>query len=142
MLRERAHDTSQYGSLKHLHLSGNLVDDVDTPAWRVKTPNRGWFSARPSVRQRKVLRIALADAIGMLDKVIRAVDGELLEERLMSIGDTVLPHIQHWDRLATLLRDKAVAAVTILPLVLGVSALTIVAVVVITPIYLSFETYK
>jgi hypothetical protein len=94
------------------------------------------------VRQRKVLKIALADAIGMLDKVIRAVDGELSEEHLMSIGDTVLPHIQHWDWFATLLHDKAVAAVTILPLVLGVSVLTIVAVVVITPIYLSFETYK
>lgn len=78
----------------------------------------------------------------MLDKMIKAVDEELLEEGLMSIGDTVLPHIQHWDRLAALLRDRALGVVTILPLVLGVSALTIVAVVVITPLYLSFGAYK
>lgn len=57
----------------------------------------------------------------------------------MLIGDTMLPHIQH---VGTLLRDRAIAAVTILPLLLGVSALTIVAVVVIAPIHLSFEAYK
>lgn len=83
-----------------------------------------------------------ADIVDMLDKMIKAVDEELSEEGLMSIGDTVLPHIQHWDRLAALLRDRAIAAVTILPLVLGVSVLAIVGVVVITPIYLSFEAYK
>ena len=75
----------------------------------------------------------------MLDKMVIAVDEELSEEGLMSIGDTVLPHIQHWDRLATMLRDRAITTVAILPLLLGVSALTIVAVVVITPMYLSFE---
>ena len=42
MLRERARDTLQYGSLKHLHLSCNLVDEADTPARRVGTPNQGW----------------------------------------------------------------------------------------------------
>ena len=42
MLRERTRDTLQYISLKHLHLYGNLVDDTDTSAWQVKTPNRGW----------------------------------------------------------------------------------------------------
>ena len=83
-----------------------------------------------------------ADIVDMLDKMIKAVDEELSEEGLMSIGDTVLPHIQHWDRLAALLLDRAIAAVTILPLVLGVSVLAIVGVVVITPIYLSFEAYK
>lgn len=89
-----------------------------------------------------MLNIALADVIDMLDKLIKAIDEELSEEGLMSIGDTALPHVQHWDRLATLLRDRAIGAVTILPLVLGASALTIVAVVMITPVYLSFETYK
>lgn len=39
-LRNRTRGTIQYGSLKHLYLSGTLVDDVDTSAWRVKTPNR------------------------------------------------------------------------------------------------------
>ncbi|KAF8545640.1 hypothetical protein OG21DRAFT_172175 [Imleria badia] len=97
---------------------------------------------RRDVRECGVLKVALADVIDMLDKMIKAVDEELLEDGLMSIGDSVLPHIQHWDRLAALLRDKATAAVTILPLVLGVSALTIVAVVAIAPIYLSFQTYK
>lgn len=94
------------------------------------------------VRECGVLKVALVDVIDMLDKMIKAIDEELSEEGLMSIGDTMLPHIQHWDRLAALLRDRAIAAVTILPLVLGVSALTIVGIVVLTPIYLSFETYK
>lgn len=89
------------------------------------------------------LVIVLADVMNsMLDKTIKAIEEELSEERLLSIGDTVLPHIQHWDRLATLLRDRAIAAVTILPLVLSVSALTIVVVAVITPVYLSVATYK
>lgn len=88
------------------------------------------------------LVIVLADVMNMLDKTIKAIEEELSEERLLSIGDTVLPHIQHWDRLATLLRDRAIAAVMILPLVLSVSALTIVVVAVITPVYLSVATYK
>lgn len=78
----------------------------------------------------------------MLDKLIKAVDEELLEEGLMSIGDTVLPHIQHWDRLATPIRDRSIAVMTVLPLALGISALTVVATVVITPIYLTFGAYK
>lgn len=78
----------------------------------------------------------------MLDKMIKAVDEELSEEGLMSIGDAVLPYIQHWDRLVTLLRDRTVAVVTILPAVLGVSALAVLAVVVLAPIYLSVRVYK
>ncbi|KAN0091565.1 hypothetical protein V8E55_005131 [Tylopilus felleus] len=126
----RTRDTLQYGNLKHLHLSGNLVDETETLAWRVKTPIRG-ESCYTS-----------PDVIDMIDKMIKAVDEELSEEGLVSIGDTVLPHIQHWDRLAILVRDRSIATVTILPLVLGVSALTIIAIAVITPIYISFETYK
>lgn len=40
-LRDHTRDTMQYGSLKHLYLSGTLVDETDTSPWRVKTPNRG-----------------------------------------------------------------------------------------------------
>ena len=103
MLRERARNTLQYGSLKHLHLSGNLVDEADTPAWRVKTPNQGWSCSTFCVTAQSA-----EDFISRRDP--SRYDGELSEERLMSIGDTMLPHIQHWDRLAILLRDKAVAA--------------------------------
>ncbi|KAG8214233.1 hypothetical protein J3R82DRAFT_11041 [Butyriboletus roseoflavus] len=68
---------------------------------------------------------------------------ELSEEGLVSIDDMVLPHIRHWDRLAILIRDRAIAPVTLLPLALGVSTLTIVtAIVVVTPIYLSVEAYN
>ena len=40
-----------------------------------------------------MLNIALADVIDMLDKLIKAIDEELWEEGLMSIGDTALPQI-------------------------------------------------
>lgn len=40
MLRDLARETMQYASLKHLYLSGTLVDEADTPPWRVRTPNR------------------------------------------------------------------------------------------------------
>ena len=142
MLRERTRDTLQYGNLKHLHLSGNLVDETETLAWRVKTPIRGESCYTSRARARNAELGFLADVIDMIDKMIKAVDEELSEEGLVSIGDTVLPHIQHWDRLAILVRDRSIATVTILPLVLGVSALTIIAIAVITPIYISFETYK
>lgn len=82
-----------------------------------------------------------ADVVYMVDKMIKTVDEELLEEGLMSIGDVVLPHIQHWDRLVTLLRDRTVAVASILPALLGVSALAILAVVVVIPIFLSAQVY-
>lgn len=78
----------------------------------------------------------------MLDKMIKAVDEELSEEGLMSVGDAVLPHIRHWNRLVTLLRDRAVAVVTILPALLGVSTLAVLAVLVVAPIYLSVRVYE
>ncbi|KAF8554223.1 hypothetical protein OG21DRAFT_1115422 [Imleria badia] len=122
MLRKHTRDTMQYGSLKHLYLSGTLIDETDTSPWRVKTPNRG-------------------DVINMLDKMIKAVDEELSEEGLMSIGDAVLPHIEHWDRLVTMVSHRAVGAITILPALLGVSTLAILAVIVIPPIYVSALVY-
>ena len=77
----------------------------------------------------------------MLDKMIKAVDEELSEDGLMSIGEAVLPHIRHWNRLVTIIRDRTVAVVTILPALLGVSALAILAVITLTPIYLSVQVY-
>jgi len=121
-LRDRTRETIQYSSLKQLYVSGALVDEADTSAWRIRTPNR-------------------TDVINMLDKTIKAVDEELSEDGLMSIGDAVLPHIEHWDRLVTLLRDRTVAVVTVLPVVLGVSALAILGLVMFTPIYLSVRVY-
>ncbi|KAI9460304.1 hypothetical protein HD554DRAFT_2041680 [Boletus coccyginus] len=72
-------------------------------------------------------------------EMIKAIDEELSEEGLMSIRDPMLPHIQHWNRLITLLHDRAVWTVTILPVLLGVSTLAILAMVVLTPIYLSTQ---
>lgn len=77
----------------------------------------------------------------MLDRMIKAIDGELSEDGLMSIGDTVLPHIQHWDRLVTVLRNRALGAVSILPGILGVSVIAILGVVAVTPIVLSVQVY-
>ncbi|KAF8554221.1 hypothetical protein OG21DRAFT_1115346 [Imleria badia] len=78
----------------------------------------------------------------MLDKMIKAVDEELSEDGLTSVGDTMLPHIAHWDRLVTLLGEQAVGAITVLPGVIGVSTLAILAVIALTPVYLSARVYK
>ena len=83
-----------------------------------------------------------ADVITMIDEMIKAVDGELSEEGFLSIGDIVLPHIRHWNRLVTLLRSRAVGVITILPALLGISVLAILAVAVVTPIYLSSKLYE
>ena len=80
-----------------------------------------------------------ADVVDMLDKMIKAVDQELSEEGLMLIGEAVLPHIKHWNRLVTLLRGRTVAVTIVLPTMLGVSALAILAAVAFAPIYLSYE---
>ncbi|KAN0091571.1 Uncharacterized alpha/beta hydrolase domain (DUF2235) domain containing protein [Tylopilus felleus] len=122
VLRNRIRETTEYGNLKHLYLSGTLVHKTDTSAWRVKTPNR-------------------ADVIIMLEKMIKTIDGELSGDGPLSIGDAVPPHIQHWDRLLVMLRTRTVAVVTILPL-LGVSILAAAASVAVTPIYLSVRVYE
>jgi hypothetical protein len=69
-----------------------------------------------------VSNVLSADVINMLDKMIKVVDEELSDEGLMSIGDAVLPHIEHWDRLVTVLSNRAVGVITILPALLGVSS--------------------
>ncbi|KAG9309255.1 hypothetical protein JVU11DRAFT_10738 [Chiua virens] len=122
-LRHITRETIQYGSLKHLYLSGTLLDETDTSAWHIKTPNRG-------------------DVVDMLDKMIKAVDEELSEEGLMPVGDAVLPHIRHWNRLVTLVRDRTVAVVSFLPALLGVSTLAVLAVVVFAPVYVSVRVYE
>ncbi|KAF8554225.1 hypothetical protein OG21DRAFT_1117029 [Imleria badia] len=74
-----------------------------------------------------------ADVINMLDNMIKAVDEELSDEGLTLIGDAVLPHVQHWDRL---LRNQPVGSVIILPALLVSSALAALAEIVFTSIYL------
>jgi len=143
ILRDRTRETMQYGSLKHLYLSGTLIDETDTSPWRIRTPNRSQpFPSCGGGKLKCVSHLFSADVINMVDKMIKAIDEELSEEGLMSIGDAVLPHIQHWNRLLTLLRDQAVWAVTILPALLGVSTLAILAVVLLTPVYLSVRVYE
>lgn len=74
----------------------------------------------------------------MIDKVIKAMDAELLwEDALMAIGDTVPPHIQHWNRLGSLPRDRS--TVTVLPALLGIPAVAILAGA--APIYLFVQAY-
>ncbi|KAF8554230.1 hypothetical protein OG21DRAFT_1116143 [Imleria badia] len=122
ILRDHMRGIVQYGSLKHLYLSGTLVKETDTSPWRVKTPNR-------------------ADVINMLDKMIKVVDEELSDEGLMSIGNAVLPHIVHWNRLVTVLSNRAVGVITILPALLGVSVLAALGAMVLTSFYLCASAY-
>ena len=137
-LRNKIRETAQYGSLKHLYLSGTLVDEADTSPFRVMTPNRGKLCPPyVDVKLKNVPIIFSADVNNMLDKMIKAVDEELSEDDLTSVGDTVLPHIEHWDRLVTLLGNETVKVITILPALLGVPAL-----VIFTAIYLSHRGYR
>ena len=78
----------------------------------------------------------------MLDKMIKTVDEEPPEEGIVPIDVTVLPHIQHWNLLVIMLLDQSLTVVTVLPAVLGVSAVAILAVVALTPIYLSVRVWK
>ncbi|KAF9227007.1 hypothetical protein BS17DRAFT_440186 [Gyrodon lividus] len=121
-LRKATRDTAEYARLKHLYQSEKLVTHANPPSWRVKTPDRH-------------------DVVDMLAKMIRAVDEEFLDDGLTSVGDTVLPHISHWDKLATLVIDSTVV-MAILPVVLGVSALVIAAGIVAAPFVLSYELIK
>jgi len=143
ILPGRTRETMQYGSLKHLYLSGTLIDETDTSPWRIRIPNRSkLFPSCGGGELKCASHLFSADVINMVDKMIKAINEELSEEGLMSIGDAVLPHIQHWNRLLTLLCDQAVWAVIILPALLGVSALAILAVVLLTPVYLSVRVYE
>ncbi|KAF9237173.1 hypothetical protein BU15DRAFT_63337 [Melanogaster broomeanus] len=57
--------------------------------------------------------------------------------KLMTVGDFVLPHIQHWDRLGTLVLDWAIIGVTAPPLI----ALRLTAMITFTPLFLSYKLY-
>ena len=74
--------------------------------------------------------------------MIKSVDQEMSEEGLMSIGDAVLPHIKHWDRLGDLVRTQTVAAISVLPALIGVPLLAVLAVALVAPVYLSVRTIK
>ncbi|KAF9238265.1 hypothetical protein BU15DRAFT_62673 [Melanogaster broomeanus] len=57
--------------------------------------------------------------------------------KLTTVGDFVLPHIQHWDRLGTLVLDWAIIGVTAPPLI----ALGLTAMITFTPLFLSYKLY-
>ena len=99
--------------------------------------NQSFFSL--SKERKFTFPVHSADVVNVLEKMIKAIDGELLDEGLMSIGGTVLPHIKHWDRLGELFIGKTVTAIALLPALLGVSALAILAVVA-APVYCYVQT--
>ncbi|KAG9309245.1 hypothetical protein JVU11DRAFT_10725 [Chiua virens] len=122
-LRECTRKSLEYAMLKDLFLSGTLLDEkTDTPPWRIATPDR-------------------RDVIDMLDKLFKTVDECLLAEGgQMSLGN-LLPNIQHWDHLISLLRHTAVSMAVIPSALLGGSALAALVVVGLPPIYLSTRVY-
>jgi hypothetical protein len=77
----------------------------------------------------------------MLDKIIKVVDEELSEEGLMPIGNAVLPHIQHWNHLVMVLSNRALGLITILPPLLGVSALAVLGAMAFLAFYLCSSAY-
>ncbi|KIJ11753.1 hypothetical protein PAXINDRAFT_15336, partial [Paxillus involutus ATCC 200175] len=91
-LRKTTRDTEQLESLKDLWLDGNLIEG-DTPQWRVKTPTKD-------------------DVLKMIDKMIKSVSGDFSEDLgTTSVGRSTLPEIQHWGRLADLVRASVVKVV-------------------------------
>ncbi|KAG9309257.1 hypothetical protein JVU11DRAFT_10740 [Chiua virens] len=122
-LRDTLRQSLQYSSLKNLHLTGALVYRKDTSSLRINTPNR-------------------TDVIYMLDKLIKIVDEDPEDEGFKSIEDAVLPHIRHWNRLVTLLGDRTITTLSVIPAVLGISTFGVLALLVAVPIYVPRRAYK
>lgn len=113
-------------------------------AYLCSPPTKCRSSTIPSFSFRRRLKhttLLTVDVTMMLDKMITAVDEELSEEDLMWIGDTLPPGVQHWERAFMFLGYHTVAGTALFPVALcasiGFSALTVVALVVSAPIYLS-----
>ncbi|KAF8134261.1 hypothetical protein EV363DRAFT_1160701 [Boletus edulis] len=124
LLRDRMRESIQYRYLKDLFLSGALVDNKDTPVWRIRTPRQ-------------------ANVINMFYKMIMAVDDGPFEQGLMLLdSDAKPPHVRHWNGLVTLLRNRSVGVITVLSALLGVPTLAILAAVVYTPVYASARLYS
>ncbi|KAF9227033.1 hypothetical protein BS17DRAFT_442812 [Gyrodon lividus] len=86
-IRKATNSMEQFESLKDLWLDGNLVEKETAP-WRVKTPTRD-------------------DVLEMIDKIIKSVNGDFSTDLgVTSNGHLALPDIQHWDRLAVLVKDS------------------------------------
>jgi hypothetical protein len=52
------------------------------------------------------------DVLEMIDKMIKSVSGDFSEDlSVTSVGRLALPEIQHWARLAVLVRDSVVKVV-------------------------------
>jgi len=85
----------------------------------------------------------VGDVTSMLDKMIQAVEEDLSGQDLMRIEDTLPPAV-HWNR-ALLFIGFTAAGTALLPVALvasvGLSALTVLALVVCAPIYLSVDAF-
>jgi len=79
----------------------------------------------------------------MLEKMIQAVEEDLSGQDLMRIEDT-LPPALHWDRALMFIGFTA-AGTALFPVALvasvGLSALTVLALVICAPIYLSVDAF-
>jgi len=117
-LQQSIRSGNAYRILRDIYLSGTLIAERETLPWRINTPTK-------------------SDVTIMLEKMIKAVEGELSEEDLM-IGDTLPPGIQHWNRVLMFLGYTA-AGTALFPVALGASigfsALSVVALIVGWPSY-------
>jgi len=114
----------EYRILTHIHVSRTLISEKETAPWRVHSPTK-------------------CDVTNMLEKMIQAVEEDLSGQDLMRIEDT-LPPALHWDRALMFIGFTA-AGTALFPVALvasvGLSALTVLALVICAPIYLSVDAF-
>ncbi|KAH7889110.1 hypothetical protein F5I97DRAFT_1858500 [Phlebopus sp. FC_14] len=126
-LRNEIRQNEYYRKLKDQWLSSSFAEGPETSPWKVHSPTKG-------------------DVLSMIEKMILSVEeGGFSEEGATSVGDLALPHIQHWDRLVAEVLGKGagvVGALSSLPVLIGISALTVATAAVLLPLLVPVYTYE
>ncbi|KAG8212883.1 hypothetical protein J3R82DRAFT_11216 [Butyriboletus roseoflavus] len=111
-LRDDIRQSTQYGILRHLYLFGDLLGVQETPLWRVRTPTRD-------------------DVLNVISQMITSVDSV----QGSTDAGFILPRVQHWDRVARVVRHGVVGAIVV-PCAVAVLALLMVvgAILLVAPV--------
>ncbi|KIJ62089.1 hypothetical protein HYDPIDRAFT_114935 [Hydnomerulius pinastri MD-312] len=118
-LRDEIRNSEDYWRLRDQWLSGTLVDFTETPFWQVYTPTQD-------------------DLKNMMEKMLFSVESEegISVDDSTSGGDSILPHIQHWGRLAVAVYQFVLDWLSSLFTLAGLAPFTAAAVVVLSPIFI------
>lgn len=125
----------QYGRLKHLYLFGDLLGAEETPLWQIKTPTKGLTYLFISTLFRKLTLSVPDDVLDVISQMIRSVDSAQGPTNLRF----VLPHVRHWDRITSPLRDIVVERIVVPPIVAAVAVPTLVVGAIIYSLVSSYR---